>query len=182
MAIVAGDILFKLSTNDGTPGPGNSQAGTGANDSIGGFISTTAIVDATANNLFDDITGDENAASTIDYRGFFVHNNHGSLTWQTVTVWMSAEVAGGADAAIALDGTGVTVLASGTVQMERIATEETAPSGESFTSPTTKGAGLVIGNIVAGSVAGIWIRRSATNSVALASDGVTVRVEGDTAA
>lgn len=179
MPIVAADILFRLSV---TTGPGNSTAQGNPNNSLGDFLSTTNIVDATDNNLFDDISGDENAASDVEYRGFFVYNNHGSLTWQSVVAWLSSEVAGGANAAIAIDGTGVTANNSASQQMEEVANENTAPSGESFSSPTTKGTGLSIGNIPAGSVQGIWVRRTATNSAAQNADGVTIRCEGDTAA
>lgn len=88
MAIVAADILYKFSV---TTGPGNSTAGT-ASTSLGEFISTTQITDASLHNLFDVVTGDENAASDVEYRCIFVHNNHATLTWQGVVVWLSAEV------------------------------------------------------------------------------------------
>lgn len=178
MAITASDILFRLSVNTG---PGDSTAQGDPNDSIGGFMSTTEITDASQNNLFDDISGDENADETVDYRCFFVFNNHGSLAWQSAVAWISAEEAGGADAAIALDDTGVVDSDSSSAQAERIANEETAPSGESFSAPTTKATGLSIGNIPADDVQAIWVRRTATDSAALNADGVTIRVEGDTA-
>lgn len=178
MAITATDILYKFSV---AAAAGNTTAGTAAT-SLGDQISTTQITDATLHNLFDVVTGDENAASDVEYRCFFVHNNHGSLTWENVVVWLSAEVGGGASAAIAVDGVGVTTLGSGSAQADTVANESTAPSGESFSSPTTKGAGLSIGNIPAGSVAAIWVRRTAANTSAVDSDGVTIRCEGDTAA
>lgn len=43
------------------------------------------------------VTGDENAASDVEYRCIFVHNNHATLTLQGVVVWLSAEVAGGSE-------------------------------------------------------------------------------------
>ena len=179
MAITATDILFRLSV---TTGPGNSTAQADPNASLGQFMSTTAIVDATDNNLFDDISGDENAASDVEYRCFFVYNNHGSLTWQTVVAWLSTEVAGGASAAIAIDGVGVVNFDSATDQADEVANESTAPSGESFSAPTTKGTGLSIGNIPTQDVQAIWVRRTAANTAAQAADGVTIRCEGDTAA
>lgn len=179
MAITATDILFKLSV---TTGPGNSTAQGNVNNSLGEFMSSTQITDATDNNLFDDISGDENAASEAEYRCFFVHNNHGSLTWQSVVVWLSSEVAGGAVAAIALDGTGVVDFNSASAQAEEVANENTAPSGESFSAPTTKGTGLSIGNIPSADVQAIWVRRTAANTGAVSADGVTIRCEGDTAA
>jgi hypothetical protein len=178
MAITATDILFKFSV---AAAAGDTTAGTAAG-SLGDQISTTAITDATLHNLFDVVTGDENAASEAEYRGIFVHNNHATLTWENVVVWLSAETAGGAVAAISVDTTGVTAKGSGSAQMKTIADENTAPASQTFTAPTTKGTGLSIGNIPAGSVAGIWIRRTAANTAAVDNDGVTIRCEGDTAA
>lgn len=179
MAIEAGDILFKYSVKTGAAG--NSTASDAAS-SLGKYISTSAITDATLNNLFDDVSGDENAASDVEYRCFFVHNNHGSLTWQTPVVWLSAEVADGADIAIAIDDVAASAIADSSAQADQVADESTAPSGESFSAPTTKGTGLALADLAAGYCRAIWVRRTATNSAALANDGATIRVEGDTAA
>lgn len=178
MAIAASDILYKFSV---AAAAGNTTAGTAAG-SLGDQISTTQITDATLANLFDNVTGDENAASDVEYRCYFVHNNHGSLTWENVVVWLSSETAGGASAAISVDTTGVTALGSGSAQAKTVADESTAPSSQTFTAPTTKGTGLAVGNIPAGSVAAIWVRRTAANTAALDLDGVVIRCEGDTAA
>ena len=178
MAITATDILFKFSV---VAAAGNTTAGT-ADTSLGDQISTTQITDATLNNLFDDVSGDENAASDVEYRCIFVHNAHATLTWQSVVVWLSAEVSGGANAAIAIDDLAASAIGAAVAQADAVANENTAPTGETFSSPTTKGTGLSIGNLAAGYCRAIWVRRSATNSVALNNDGVTVRCEGDTAA
>lgn len=182
MAIASSDLLYKFSVKTGAAG--NSTAGTAAG-SLGKYISTTQITDATLNNLFDDVTGDENAASTtVDYRCIFIHNNHGSLAWQTPVVWISAETANGVDAAIATDNTAASAIGSASAQAAEIATETTTPSGVSaFSSPTTKASGLSLGaSIAAGSCKAIWIRRTSANRAALDNDSVTVRCEGDTAA
>lgn len=178
MPIATGDLLYKFSV---AAAAGNTTAGTAAG-SLGDQISTTQITDATLNNLFDDVSGDENAASEAEYRGIFIHNNHGSLTWTSPVLWISGEVAGGAVAAIAVSGTAASAVGSASAQMETIADENTAPSGPTFSAPTTKGTGLALSNIVAGNVKGIWIRRTAANTAALNNDGVTIRCEGDTAA
>ena len=179
MAIVAGDLLFKFSVKTGSAG--DSVAGN-AGDSLGKYISTTEIADATLNNLFDDVSGDDNAASDVEYRCIFVHNNHASLTWESPVVWLSAETAGGADIDIAVDDVATSAKGSASAQADEVADEDTAPSGESFSAPTTKGTGLSLGNIPAGNVRGIWMRRTATNSAALDNDDVTLQFEGDTAA
>jgi hypothetical protein len=154
MAITATDILYKFSVSAAA---GNTTAGTAAG-SLGDQISTTQI---TLNNLFDDVTGDENAASDVEYRGFFVHNNHGSLTWTAPFAWLSAEVAGGATAAISVDATAASAVGSGSTQMKTIADESTAPATQTFSSPTTKGTGLALSDVPAGNVKGIWVRRTA---------------------
>ena len=180
MAITATDILFKLSLKTGTAGNQSTQPN--VNESLGKYISTTQITDATLNNLFDDVSGDENATSDIEYRCIFVHNAHATLTWQSVVVWLSAEVSAGANAAIAIDGVVASAIGASAAQADEVANESTAPTGESFSSPTTKATGLSIGDLVAGYCRAIWVRRSATNSAALDSDGVTIRCEGDTGA
>jgi hypothetical protein len=178
MAITAADIKFKFSV---VAAAGNTTVGTAAG-ALGDQISTTEIPDATLHNLFDVVTGDENAASDVEYRCFFVHNDHATLTWVAPVVWLSAETAGGAVAAIGLDPAGVTAKGLGSAQAATIANEGAAPAGVSFSAPTTKAGGLQIADIPAGSVAAIWVRRSAANTGALDLDGVTIRVEGDTAA
>jgi hypothetical protein len=179
VAITTAELVWKLSKNTG---PGNSSAQANPNDSIGGFMSSTTWAGGVLGDLFDIISGDENAASTVDYRLVFVHNTNASLALQNPKVWIFSETGGGANIAIALDGTGITVNNSASAQAERIANENTAPSGETFSSPTTKGAGLSPANIPAGSVLPIWIRRTATNSAAINSDDVVIRLEGDTTA
>ncbi len=179
MPISSSDILRKYSVKTGSAG--NTTAGTAAG-SLGKFISTTQITDATLNNLFDDVSGDENAALEAEFRAEFVHNNHASLTLQAPKVWISAEVAGGANVAIGIDTTAASAIGSASAQALEVANEDTAPTGVTFSSPTTKAAGLDLADLAAGNCRAIWWRRTTTNSAALNNDGATVRVEGDSAA
>jgi hypothetical protein len=105
------------------------------------------------------------------------------LTWQNVVAWLSAEVANGAVATIAIDSIAASAIGSSSAQAALIATEGDAPSGVgSFSGPTSKGAGLSLGSIAAGYCRAIWVKRSAANTAALNNDGVTIRCEGDTGA
>lgn len=180
MAIVPGDILIKLSTTAGAAG--NTTAQADPNASLGKYISTTQLVDATLHNLFDPVTGDENAASEAEYRCVFVHNNHATLTLTAPVVWVSSETAGGAVAALSVDTTATSAVGASAAQAKQVADENTAPATQAFSAPTTKATGLALGDIPAGSVKAIWIRRTAANTAALDADGVVIRVEGDTAA
>ena len=164
MAIVAADILFKFSVKTGTAG--NQTVGT-ADGSLGKWISTTQITDATLHNLFDVVTGDENAASDVEYRCIFIHNAHATLTWLGPVVWLSAETAGGANIAIAVDGGASSLIGDTVAQADEVANEGTAPTGEAFSSPTTKATGLALADLAAGRCRAIWLRRTAANSVAL---------------
>lgn len=180
MAISASDILIKGSTTSGSAGDSTAQTTPGQN--LGKYMSTTQVPDATSNNLFPDATGDENAASNVDYQCLFVHNSHATLTYQNVVVWMSAEVSGGANVAISVDTTAASAHDSATAQAKQIADKNTAPSGQSFSSPNSKATGLSIGNLTAGQVRAVWVRRTCTNSAAQNDDGATLSWSGDTAA
>lgn len=180
MPIISTDLLLKLSVKTGTAG--NQNAGT-ANGSLGKYISTTQLVDNTLNNLFDDVSGDENAASDVEYRCLFIHNAHATLTLEVPVIWITAEQAGGANAAVAVDSVAASALASAAAQALEVVDENTAPAGPlAFSSPVTKATGLALSNIGPGQVKAVWIRRTATNSVALNNDSVSIRIEGDTAA
>lgn len=80
------EILTRLAVDTS---PGLSTAQGNPNDSLGGYASSTQLTQATLGNLFDDISGDENATLDVEYRGFFFHNSHGSLTLQAPKVWIS---------------------------------------------------------------------------------------------
>lgn len=169
MAIVAGDLKIYLSGGAGNTDP---------NASLGGIISTTEIVDNTTHNLFDQVSGTESLAGSIEYRGIYLKNTHGSLTAQSTKVYISSNT-GSADTTIdiALDG-GAT-----DATMETIANETTAPSGESFTAPTTYAGGLSIGSLPAGQKKGIFVRRTVTaGAAAVNDDAVTIKYDCDTAA
>lgn len=176
MPITSTDLLVKYSVTAGTAG--NQNAGTAAG-SLGKYISTTQPTDNTLNNLFDNISGDENANGIVDYRCIFVHNAHASLTWQSPVVWLLSEVAGGANISIGVDPTAASAIGSAGAQAVQVANETTAPAGVSFSAPITQGTALALGDIAPGQCKAIWIKRTATNSVALSNDGVTLRFQGN---
>ena len=171
MAITSSDLEYRLSGGASNTSPAAS---------LGGAMSTVAggiITSASLNNLWDDVSSAESSAGDVEYRGIYIKNKHGSLTWENVVAWISSLTSSADtefDIALADEAVGVA--------METIVNESTAPSGPSFTRPTSKGAGLSIGNIAASSYKGIWIRRTVTAGAAAASDTGTIRCEGDTAA
>lgn len=178
-AIVAGEIIWRGTTTAGAAG--DSTANASPNTWLGKYASTTAWAGSVLNDLFDNISGAENAASTVDYRGLMILNNNGANTLQAPTLYISAETAGGASIAVAADSTAASAKGAAPAQMLTIANETTAPAGPlSFSSPTTAGTGVALSDIPVANVKGVWVRRTAANSAALSADGVTLAVTGDT--
>ena len=162
MPIVSADIQYRLSG-----GAANSSAAA----SLGGAKSSTAV----PSGLFDDVTSAESSAGDTEYRCFYVHNNHGSLSLQNAVIWISANTTGNR---IAI-GVGSAAI-NGTEQT--VADEQTAPTSVTFSQPASKGAGLSLGTIPAGQHKAVWIRRTIAASTGASNDTYTIRAEGDTAA
>jgi hypothetical protein len=179
-AITAADIHFRGSTTAGAAG--NSTAYGGVDTGLGKYATSNDLADATLNAMFSDATGAENAASTIHYQCQFIYNANGANALQSPFAWLSAEVAGGATIAIGADTTATSAVGAAPAQGLTIANRTTAPAGVTFSAPTTFGTGVALSSIPAGNVKGLWYRRTLANTAALNADGVTVSVQGDTAA
>jgi hypothetical protein len=169
MAILSTDIIYRLSGGAANATPDLS---------LGGAKSTTAITDNTLNNLWDDVSGDEGSAGDIEYRCFYVHNNHGTLILQQPKIWVSSDTTSANDEVdIGLGSSAV----NGTEQT--VANEATAPSAVTFSHPTTKAAGIALGDIPAGQHRAIWVRRTVgASAAAIDNNAYNVTVEGDSAA
>lgn len=170
MPIVSTDIVYRVSGGAANTDP-NASLG-GARSTAGGGVITSGV----ANNLWDNVAGDETTGGAdTEYRGFYVLNNHGSLTLQSPKVWIDS-LTSSADTEfdIALAGEGL----NGT--METVANESTAPVGETFTRPVTKAGGLAPASIPFSQHHGIWIKRTVNQNAAAANDTGSIRVEGDT--
>lgn len=151
-------------------GPDN----TNPDAALGGIISSTEITDNSDNNLFDDVSGDEASVGDTEYRCFYVKNKHASITLQGAVLWINSETLGADQLDIALDDGGKNATA------ETVADESTAPTGESFSHPTSKGAGLSLGDLAAGDYYAIWVKRVVPSSCAAkAGNAGTFRVEGE---
>lgn len=172
MPIASTDIDYHLS------GGGTN---TDPNASLGGIISSTQIVDASLNNLFDDVSGTESANGDTEYRCMYVKNAHATLTLQNARVYIASDsTSADTSIEIALDGAGVGD-GSTTGVAETVANESTAPTGETFSAPTS-GAPLSIGDIGPGQCQAIWVKRIvAAGAAALATDATTITVTGETA-
>lgn len=178
-AIIQSEILTKFSV---AAAAGNTTVGAAA-ASLGDQISTTAWAGGVINDLFDNISGAENAASVADYRCVFVTHTNAANPLESASVFLLSETAGGASFAIASDNIAASAIGAATQQAAVIANETTAPTGVSaFVSPTTLGTALALGSIPVGFCKAFWIKRTAANTVAVNNDGCVLQIGGDTGA
>lgn len=153
-------VAFRLS---------GGAANTNHANSLGGAMSTTA---ASSNALFDTVTAGEASAGDTEYRCFYVFND-GDQVLDSCRVWISDQPTQGTYA-LALGGEGL----NGTA--ETVANENTAPVGESFSSPITALTGLECGPLNPGDRRPVWARRvigAATPGISLASNTAQFRVD-----
>lgn len=179
MPIVTADIALKYSIKTGVAG--NASAGNAAG-SLGKYVSTTEITSAVLYNLFPTLTGDQNASSADDYKCVFIHNKHATLTLMNPVVWLTNLTSNSTTYSIGVDSNPASAVASGSAQAALVATTANAPGGVTFTAPTTKVGGIALGDIGPGQVRAIWVKRHANNTGALASDSITLAIDGDTRA
>lgn len=172
MPIAASDIQYRLSGGTSNTDP-NAALG-GAMSTAGGGLITTD----TLNNVWDNVSGAESSSGDTEYRCIYIKNNHGSLTLTGAKIWISSQTpSSDTSIEIALGGEGL----NGTA--ETVANENTAPAGESFSSPSSFGAGLSLGNMASGNTYPVWIKRIVGSSAAAANaDAYTLSVQGETAA
>ncbi len=98
--------------------------------------------------------------------------------YQSPLIWIETQTPGGDDIAIAIDGAGKNP-ASGA---EVIANESTAPTGESFTAPANKAAGLALPSApyAQNDRVGVWVKRHVpASTVAYNANSFVLKVEGD---
>lgn len=147
MAIVASDIVMRLSGGSGNTDPDSS---------LGGAISSTAVVDNSINDLWDNVSGQETTDGDVEYRCVYIRNSHATLTAFTALLWIDTNTT----------STSTTVeIGLGTSAIDGIeqtvANESSAPSGVTF-SAAGVGTELSIGDLDADQHKAIWIRRTVT--------------------
>lgn len=148
------------------------------NSSLGGAISTTEVVTATLQNLFDNVSGSESVSGTTEYRCVYIKNENSTDTMNNTKIWLQSNTPS-TETTVAI-GLGSSAI-NGIEQT--ISNESTAPSGISFSSPSSEGSALSIGNIPAGQHKAIWIRRIVnSNSSAYSGDNFILRIKCDSGA
>lgn len=148
---------------------------------LGGAITATELTSNSLHNLFDAVSGAEASAGDTEYRAFYIKNDHATLTWQNVKVWIQSNTTSTDDTlTIGLDLAGVISSGAG----DSIADESTAPDpAVTFSTADGVGNALTIGDMAAGSYILIWVKRVVSSSAAAVSaNAATLGWTGDTEA
>ncbi|MCQ9378810.1 hypothetical protein [Methyloversatilis sp. XJ19-49] len=168
MPIISTDIKYRLS---------GGASNTDPNASIGGIKSSTEIGTG-LHNLFDVVGSAETTAGDTEYRCFYAHNGHGSLTLENAVVFIQSNTPSG-DTSVEI-GVGAAAV-NGTETA--VADESTAPAGVTFFAAANLGAALSLGNLPAGQHRAVWVKRIVgAGAAAYTDDQATIRIQGDTAA
>lgn len=169
MPVAASDISLNYS---------GGAANSNPDLSLGGARSSVAIPDATANNIFDDVQGAETISGDTEYRCFYVKNNHATLDFNNVKVWISQKT----PAATEEIQIGMGTASKGGTE-QSVANENTTPTGVTFIDASTSSTALDVGDL-SNSAGGnshkaIWIKRIVNpNTKAFKSNFFVIRVEG----
>ena len=178
MAIVSTDIKFWL-TGKATEVIDYPQPD--PNASLGEGRSSTEMVTAELNNLFDDISGAEAESGDTEYRGIIIQNKHASLTLYNAKAFLSVQPNG---SRTTKENISIATEAVANNAIGTIATENDAPGGAgAFSAPATYATGLALGDLGVNGQMGLWIKRLVPASTeASASANFTLVVQGDTQA
>lgn len=168
-----GTIAFAIEPAAGGGGGGESST---PNNSLGGVISITEVVDATLQNLFDNVSLGEATAGDTEYRCVYVLNDHATLTAYNAIIYIHSNTP---NTYSTIDiGLGTSAING---EEQTVANESTAPTGVTFSSAANEASALSLGNIPAGQHKAVWFRRTITaDSPSYANDNAVIRIKCDT--
>jgi len=170
MAVVEADMEFRLT---------GGAINTAPDLSLGGVISYAEPVGATLQNLFSSITASEASAGVTKYRCIYIANTSAADTLSSAVVYIGNQTTS-ADTSleIGLDPAGIGDGVS-TGVATTVANDTTAPSGVTFSTPSTPGTGLAIGDLDAGEAQAVWVKLIVNSSAASTGmDAASINVEG----
>lgn len=144
--------------------------------SLGGAKSATEIVDAIVNNLWANVTPTQSKTGYTSYRCVYIHNEHPTLTLSAAKIWFESFTPSTSDEV---------TMGLGTSSIGRteqtVSSEDKAPVGVTFSSPSSSGTALALGSITALCHKAVWIKRVVTsNATVFMSNSYTIRVDGMT--
>lgn len=161
MPIINSDIKYLQSTNN-----------------LGGLITAAAVVNATLENLFNNISSAEAKAGVTKYACVYVKNTHATLTWSAVKQWILQNTPSN-DTEVFI-GIGVSGVDG---EEPTIANELAAPAGVVFDLAADEATANNLPNLAKGEYHGFWVKLVVSpDAAAVALDNWKIRTKGDTPA
>lgn len=174
----ASTMRLRLSTQDASEG--NAEASL-PGESIGGYMSTTALVSGSLANLLPSVTEAEAAVGKTIYRCLFLYNSDPANDWLGVKLWLASRSSYGGDVSIGLDPAGISAAGASSPQAEEPADGFTEPDGVTFSRPSTEASALVVGDMGPETCAALWVRhRIVANPPATALARAILSIYGET--
>jgi len=183
MAVLDSEIKFYLT---GAGSDGGVQ--TDPNASFGDYRSATEIVDATEENLLDNVSNAERVAGSIEYRCFCIKNTNVIDSIVDAKIWIETDT-GTAEDDVSF---AVEVPTGGDTDgnAQTIASETTAPTVGSgnvsaWSDAISKGAGVGVdqgahdADLGPGEIVFVWVRRVIAAGASPATHTIILRIEGD---
>ena len=164
MAILTTDIVYRLSGGAANAVPAAS---------LGDAKSSTVM----GTDLLDGVSSAEALAGDTEYRCFYIHNAHATLTMESAVAWIQANTPSG-DTTLEI-GLGTSAV---NATEQTVADEQTAPSGVTFSAAGTEGAAIALGNIPPSQHRAVWVKRIVNAAAAASNDTANLRVKCDTQA
>ena len=183
MPITSSDLWFKYTGSGSTTNPELS---------LGGTLSPNTIPSGVAENVFDNVTGQESQNGNINhYRAIGIHNTHPTHIWMNTSIRIDGYQAASGTPDVIYFGverpSGTVGTPEGTIQT--ISSETVEPSGITWTqegnpSPWVQISGKdYVGSIGPDDWAGIWLKRTIPpGAEAYNNRSCTIRVQGETSA
>lgn len=166
MSIISADFTLRLS---------GGASNTDGNASIGG-IKSSQVVSSSVDTLFDAVSAAEAASGDTEYRCVYLHNANATDTMTNAVLYISSQT-GSANTSLEVGVGAAAVNATETA----VANESAAPSGVSFSAPSTVGAALSLGSIPPGQHKAIWLKWTVDPAAAAtASDPATLAFRCET--
>lgn len=196
MSVQASDLKYYLTVSGSGIVDGDSQEN--ANDSLGGYRSSSEISSGVLNNLFDDVNSAEASAGDTEYRCIAI-KNHAEETLYNAKVYIYSETDPNNDQGIeiAVETPETDSLTDGDAQ--DVADESTAPTTDTtdhngtgsgvsaFSSPTISDNAITVDqgahdeDMDAGELIFVWIKRTISSDADAQSNmSFTIRITGDT--
>jgi hypothetical protein len=140
------------------------------------------IADNTLNNLFPNVSGPQSTAGSTHFRCIYLFNNHATLALTNAKIWI-AQLTSSSDDEVAIGIDPAAIGANSGINVTETDTGTSAPGGVTFSTVTSSGTALVIGDVPAQSKQALWIRRIVNaGAAAYTNNSFQLQVSGETLA